>query len=261
MTIERGVSASQAGRLVVAVAMSGCGAQPALLAGGDGASADTGPSEVDGSDSDEMIAAEGPDAGSSATEVSNGLTPPNACPNAWLQPDVGCPSPSDFGAVTKFCGSLGLRCLFGPSPPDLSLEAVNCELPSNPAGLLWTFQGRIYEPAGFDSLPHEIVLDASDCVARGETVCECPGGADVATTEAFLNNDASLWVATYGNPQAYVAFTDDGCAARVRYGDETPATADYASKLMAAYAGRRWSCATSGTHLVMFHTMQIVGPP
>jgi hypothetical protein len=222
---------------------------------GDGGASDpTGSGETGAADA-------GDGGGSAQTGEAGGMTAtPGSCPNAWTQPDVGCPSPDDTGAFSRYCAPLGIQCLIQIMPPDSSLEAVRCEFPANAAGPLWTFQGEIYERAAFDALAHEIVLDASDCPARPATACHCGGGGDFGTTEDILNYDGSLWEATYGNPQAYVVFTDDGCAARVRYGDERPATADYASKLAAVYAGRRWTCATSGTHFVMFHTIRPVGP-
>ncbi|MDP9150934.1 MAG: hypothetical protein M3O36_13470 [Myxococcota bacterium] len=143
--------------------------------------------------------------------------------------------------------------------PNPSFTAETCEFPPYAFGPLWTFQAPLYEPADFDALPNEIVLNTTDCSARPLTMCDCSLGNPV-TTEGLLNGDMTLWEATYGGPEAYIAFTDDGCAARIRYGNEAPATADFASKLMAVYGGRRWGCASSGTHFLMFHTVRANGP-
>jgi hypothetical protein len=76
-----------------------------------------------------------------------------------------------------------------------------------------------------------------------------------------LNDDVTLWQCTYRNPVAYVAFDDLGCASEVRYGDDAPASADFESCLRAVYATRRWDCASSDTHLMMFHTIRPNGLP
>jgi hypothetical protein len=61
------------------------------------------------------------------------------------------------------------------------------------------------------------------------------------------------------NPEAFVAFTDQGCASQIRYGALPVPDAGYAACLTSAYANLRWSCATTGTHFVMLHTARPLG--
>ena len=77
----------------------------------------------------------------------------------------------------------------------------------------------------------------------------------------FIGTDTQLWQCTYGNPMAYVAFTDSGCASRIRYGTSPMPDANYVSCLTSAYASRRWDCASTGTHFVMSQTVRPLGGP
>jgi hypothetical protein len=124
------------------------------------------------------------------------------------------------------------------------------------AGPLWD-QTELYTPDEFGALPNEIVLDTSNCSSRPVLPCDCGLSA---TTEGFLNSNTQLWLCTYGNPAAYVAFTDDGCASRIRYGAAPSPDAGYVPCLRSAYASLRWACASSGTHFVMSHTVPPLGP-
>jgi hypothetical protein len=106
-----------------------------------------------------------------------------------------------------------------------------------------------------DAVPHfaERTPPRSPAIARN---CHCGSSG---TTEGLLSIDAQLWQCTYDNPEAFVTFTDQGCASQIRYGPLPAPDAGYAACLTSAYASLRWSCATTGTHFVMFHTARPLG--
>ena len=196
--------------------------------------------------------------GDTAGDGSNGAPQPleaGACIDGWLTSDPGCPcSISDFSAP---CTSVGMRCFIESPGPDLVTVDQLCV--NDPSALtpLWV-ETQIYARDEFAALPNEIVLDTSDCSMRPSQSCSC---GTSGTTEGFLGADIQLWPCTYFNPVAYVAFTDGGCASRVRYGASPAPDASYASCLKSVYASRRWDCASSGTHFVMSHTVGPLGGP
>ncbi|HEY4013327.1 MAG TPA: hypothetical protein VGM06_08315 [Polyangiaceae bacterium] len=213
---------------------------------------------ADSLDSSGAVDADGGDAHEGASESSEAAADSGSCANAWIQADPGCPSPDNLSAFGALCPSLGIRCLLHMDDPATYYIAEECEFPSDAIGPLWTWHAPVYEPSDFAALPNEVLLDASDCASRPVTACHCTI-EDEAEVEGLLNSDSTLWEATYGNPTAFVAFTDEGCAAEVRFGNETPATPDFAAGLTAIYAARRWDCASSGTHFVMIHTVRPIG--
>jgi hypothetical protein len=150
-----------------------------------------------------------------------------------------------------------MKC-FVPAPgPHYSTVAWLCV--DDPSALMPLWEGTgIYASDEFAALPNEIALDTSDCSSRPSLPCTC---GTSGTTEGFLGIDTQLWQCTYGNPVAYVAFTDGGCASRIRYGASPAPDANYVSCLTSAYASRRWDCVSSGTHFVMGHTQRPLGGP
>jgi hypothetical protein len=254
----------------LAIAVVGCGATDPATDSGDGAAArrDGAPTDVGlnaiPSSGPELDAGDGDDSrdgaclsiGASWGDTTDASKPQTigTCQNGWMRSDPGCPC-SLTGFLT-YCTQPGMRCVMpGADDPTLVFDQL-CVSEPNAVMPLWE-QTALYTPETFAALPHSIDLDASDCAERPVIPCVC---GDDGATEGFLGEDESLWHCTYSNPEAYVAFTDAGCATQIRYAGEFAPAAGYSACLQAAYASRRWACASDATHLVMSRTSPPLRP-
>jgi hypothetical protein len=198
------------------------------------------------SDAADDVGSESPDAGpclagGAQTDGPSPLPEAGNCQNAWVTSDPACPC--TMAGFSQNCAAPGTRC-FIPGVGDTSTDE-ECE--SEPGGYAAWIEYRLYTPAAFAALPHEIDFDTSDCASR--TVLPCGCDPQQPTEGWFSTQVDSLSNCTYGNPVTFFAFTDDGCVSRIRYGNGSP-SADFATCLQRALATLRWACATSGTHFV-----------